>query len=77
MQKSKSLKYEPASEPPYRGTSLIRNRHPVGSCLGSYGGPRGGGGVLMALMQPLQRICVSWRLAEAGMCCPGGGPDRT
>ena len=28
--------------PEYRGTSFIRNRHPVGPCLGSYGGPRGG-----------------------------------
>ena len=26
----------------YRGTSLINKRHPVGPCLGSYGGPRGG-----------------------------------
>ena len=30
----------------YRGTSLLRNRHPVGPCLGSYGGPGGGGGFL-------------------------------
>ena len=32
----------------YRGTSLIRNRHPqdptIGSCRGSYGSPWGGGG---------------------------------
>ena len=31
---------------PYRGTSLIRNTPPVGPCLGSYGGPMGGGGFL-------------------------------
>ena len=34
----------------YRGTSLIRNRPPLGPyssiCLGPYGGPRGGGGFL-------------------------------
>ena len=41
-----------AFQPPYRGTSLIRNRAPldptVGLCLGLYVGPRGGGLFLMS-----------------------------
>ena len=35
-----------SSSRPFRGTLLIRNRRPLGSCLGSYGGPGGGGGFL-------------------------------
>ena len=41
-----------AIEMKYRGTSLIRNRAPLGlyssTCLGPCGGPRGRGGVLMS-----------------------------